>query len=314
MIRDEKILVTGATGALARPMVRFLARHNEVWALARFSDESAREALEEAGIHTLRVDLATDDLGCVPEDFDHLLHFAFTRRPSGHFMEAIEVNAIGAGRILQRCQRARAALVVSAATLYTPHPDPFNAYRETDDIGAVFAPWGPSSPVSKVSLEAVTRFAARAFELPTVIVRPSVPYGWPPEGCAPDMVTNVIDSVLEGRPVFSVHDPQPLSVIHVDDMCEQLEPLLDAASVPARILNWCSDEVVTVQEIAESVGAQTGTPPRFEVATPPGVARGAVLDTTRLRPIVGPCRRTLRDDLEALVERRRRALEPSRES
>ena len=64
------------------------------------------------------------------------------------------MNAVRAGRVLQKCRAARAALVVSAATLDTPHEDPFHAYRETDDIGAVMAPWGPSSPVSKVSLEA----------------------------------------------------------------------------------------------------------------------------------------------------------------
>jgi nucleoside-diphosphate-sugar epimerase len=308
MIRNEKILVTGVTGAIARPMARFLARENEVWGLARFTNEAARVALEAAGVQTIRLDLEADDLSALltlPDDFTIVLHYAYTRRPSGEFSQAIEVNAVRAGRILQKCRSARAALVLSAATLYTPHEDPFHPYRENDDIGAVIAPWGPSSPVSKVSLEAVARFCAEAFELPTVIVRPSVPYG-----CELDLVTNVIDSVLSDRPVFAVHDPQPFSVIHIDDMCDQVEALLAAAGVPATILNWASDEVVSVQQIAARVAEQTGRSPQFQIAAPPGVARGAVLDTSTLRPIVGPCKQRFADRIAEIIETRRALVEP----
>jgi nucleoside-diphosphate-sugar epimerase len=299
MIRGEKILVTGVTGSIARPAARFLARDNEVWGAARFRDAALRARLESWGVHTVAVDLEGGDLEALPDDVGYVLHYAHTRRPSGQFQEAIEVNAIAAGHVLRHCRSARAALVLSAATLYTPHEDPFYAYRESDDIGSVVAPWGPSSPVSKVSLEAVARFCAQAFELPTTIVRPSVPYG-----CDLDMVTNIVDSVLADRPVFAVHDPQPLSVIHIDDMCHQIEALLGAASIPATILNWCSDEVVTVQSIAERTAALVGRTPTFQIGAPPGVARGAVLDPTRLRPVVGPCQRRFDESFEAIVRTR----------
>ncbi|MBW2499998.1 MAG: NAD(P)-dependent oxidoreductase [Deltaproteobacteria bacterium] len=300
MISGAKILVTGATGSIARPMARSLARENEVWGAARFSSDEFRQELEQAGVKTAQIDLETHDLSALPRDFDYVLHYAFTRRPSGEFHAAVEVNAIGTGLVLAHCRSARAALVFSAATLYTPKPDPFYAYREEDDIGAVRAPWGPSSPVSKVSLEAVARFCAQAFELPTTIVRPSVPYG-----CDLDMVTTIVDSVLDEKPILAVHDPQPLSVIHLDDMCEQVESLLDAASVPARILNWAADEVFSVQEIAALVGSLTQQSPQIRVGTPPGVALGAVVDTERVRAITGPCKRQLREALPGIIEARR---------
>lgn len=300
MIRGAKILVTGATGSIARPMARSLARDNEVWGAARFSNDEFRRELEDAGVQTAHIDLETHDLSALPHDFDYLLHYAFTRRPSGEFHAAVEVNAIGTGHVLAHCRSARAALVFSAATLYTPKPDPFYAYREEDDIGAVMAPWGPSSPVSKVSLEAVARFCAQAFELPTTIVRPSVPYG-----CDLDMVTTIVDSVLEEKPILAVHDPQPLSVLHLDDMCDQVESLLDAASVPATIVNWASDEVFSIQEIAALVGSLTQKSPEIRVGTPPGVALGAVVDTERVRSITGPCKRQLREALPGIIEARR---------
>ena len=38
MIEGQRILVTGATGQVARPLAETLNKNNEVWAAARFSD------------------------------------------------------------------------------------------------------------------------------------------------------------------------------------------------------------------------------------------------------------------------------------
>lgn len=302
-LEGETILITGATGAIARPVCRALAETNRVLGAARFSDPALRAELEDAGVETLEVDLEKGDLDAIPEDVDVVLHYAYTRRPSGEFHSAIEVNAIGAGHVLNRCRQARAALVVSAATLYSAQEDPTHAFREDDDIGFVQAPWAASSPVSKVTLEAVTRFCAEAFSLPTTIVRPSVPYG-----CALDMITTIVDAVLSEQPVFAGHDPQPLSLIHIEDMIGQIPALLAAAAVPATILNWASDEVYSVQQIAERVGELSGRTPRFHVNEVPGAAPGSVVDTKRVREVVGPCQRSLEESLpDILAERRRRA-------
>jgi len=298
-LEGEKILITGATGTIARPVARRLAAKNEVWGAARFSDPTLRSELEDAGVRIAPIDLAARELSAIPEDISVVLHYAYTRRPSGDFHDAIEINALGLGHVLARCRQTRAALVVSAATLYSAHEDPWHAYHEEDDIGFVQAPWGPSSPVSKVTLEAIARFCAESFEIPTIIVRPSVPYG-----CSIDMAATIRDAVCEDRPVFAVSDPQPLSVIHIDDMCDQIPALLAAASVPATIVNWASDEVVTVQQIAELAGELAGKTPRYQLGGAPGVARGAVVDTTRVRQIVGPCRRSFREEFTRAFSKR----------
>ena len=50
----------------------------------------------------------------------------------------------------------------------------------------------------------------------------------------------------------------PYSPIHDDDICAQLEPLLDAASVPATIVNWGGDEPASVQEYCAYFGELLG--------------------------------------------------------
>lgn len=298
-LSGEKILITGVTGAIARPVAIALAAKNEVWGAARFTDDALREELEEAGVRIARVDFEKNDYDAIPEDVTQILHYAYTRRPSGEFQDAIQVNALAAGHVMHRCQNAAAALIVSAATLYSAHEDPFYAYKEEDDIGYVRAPWGPSSPVSKVTLESTARFCAQAFKLPTTIVRPSGPYG-----TTSDIASVVVDAVSEGRPVFAMHDPQPYSVIHIDDMIDQIPALLAAASVPATLVNWASEEIVTTQEMAEQAAKHLGKPARIEIMQAEGVAKGAVVDTTRIRELVGPCKRRFAEAFEEICRQK----------
>jgi len=187
MLAGEKILMTGANGVVGLPIATLLAKSNEVWAIARFGDgaqtanamnasSAPREVLEAKGITTRRVDLAAPDFRELPDDFTYVLHLAHTRLGS-EFQRAIQVNAVGAGHVLRHCRKAKAALVVSSAAIYSPQPDPFALHHEDGDLGKASTPWAPSSPVSKVSLEAIARFCAEAFGLRTTIARLNTIYG-----------------------------------------------------------------------------------------------------------------------------------------
>jgi len=300
MLTGEKILVTGVTGNAPLPVAEFLAKENEVWGVARFSDAEKRAQVEKAGIRAHAMDLMNPDFSGLPDDFTYVLHWAYTRLPSGQFLPAIQVNAVAAGQVLQHCQKARAALVVSAGTIYSPrNEDYFHPFHEEDDIGGAFAPWGPTSPVSKVSLEAVARFCALGFGLRTTITRLNFVYG--PLGGMP---VDDMEAIVAGEKVYTFAEPYPSSPIHADDMCAQLEALLDAASTPATIVNWCGDEVVTQREWiaqAEALSGRKADIVHNEVATAAG---GSVGDTTRRLAITGPCTRVLSKELEKLYGER----------
>lgn len=300
MLSGEKILVTGVTGTATLPLAEFLAKENEVWGLARFSDPEARRRVESLGITTRSVDLAQADFSEVPDDFTYVLHFAHTRMPGGDFIPAIQTNAVGAGRVLQHCRKAKGALVASAGTVYSPHnEDVYRPFVEEDDIGRAHAPWAPTSPASKVSLEAVARFCADGFSLPTTIVRINVLYG--PLGGMP--VTDM-ELIVAAQPVVAFADPYPASPIHADDMCDQVEALLDAASSPALIVNWCGDEVVTQRQWCDIAGEICGEIPNIDVHPVPTAACGSVGDTTRRIAITGPCRADFRTKMEKIYSER----------
>jgi nucleoside-diphosphate-sugar epimerase len=298
MLTDEKILVTGATGLLGLPVAEFLARDNEVWGLARFGESGSRAGamgtdpaglaeLEAIGVTPCRVDLGEPDFSGLPRDFGYVLHLAHTR-VGAEFHRAVQINAIGAGLVLQHCASAnqlKAAIVMSSAAVYTPHDDEYHPLHEDDALGGAVTPWAPSSPVSKVSLEASARLCAAAFDLPVTVARLNTVYG--PMGGLPIMN---MDSVAAGETVQTFSDPYTHSPIHIDDLCDQIEAMLDAASVDATIVNWAGDEVVTLQEWTAQAGALSGVDPHIEITPIPGALNGNVADITRRRAITGPCR------------------------
>lgn len=309
MLSGAKILMTGASGVVGLPIATALAKHNEVWAIARFgggtsaasamnASSAPREQLESLGITTRRVDLAAPDLGGLPDDFDYVLHLAHTRLGS-EFERAIQVNAVGAGHVLMHCRKAKAALVVSSAAIYSPKSDPWALHVEDGDLGKAATPWAPSSPVSKVSLEAIARFCAEAFGLPTTIARLNTIYGR--FGGLPVMD---MDAVVAGRVVRAVADPNVHSPLHMDDALEQLEALLGAASPRALVVNWAGDEVVSTQDWCAQAARLSGRPAQIEVAAIPGILAGNAVDVSRRRAITGPCRRTFAPSFAALYRER----------
>ena len=300
MISGERILITGITGPVPIPIATMLAAENEVWGLARFTDPEVRNRLEALGITTRRVDMAKPDLSDVPDNFTYVLQCAHARMQSGEFLLATQINAIGAGHVLHHCRKAKGALIFSSCTVYSPrNDDVYRPLKEGDDIGGAAAPWAPTSCASKVSLEAVSRFCAEAFDLPTTIARAGIVYG--PEGGMP---VSDMEKVVAGETIHTFADPYPHTVIHAGDMCDQVEPMLDAASSPATIVNWVGDEVVTTREWCEQAADLAGTSFEMKVTPVPGAPASDVGDNTRRMSITGPCRRVFRRELESLFRDR----------
>jgi nucleoside-diphosphate-sugar epimerase len=300
MLRGEKILITGPAGQIAFPMAEYLARDNEVWGIARFSEAGSRERVEGIGVTTRVVDLARGDFGDLPDDFTYVLHLATFQSGGLDYDGAIAVNAEGTGLLAAHCRKAKAMLVTSTFSLYKPNPDPYHHFIETDPLGDANQPHSPTYSISKIAQEAVARTAARLFELPTTIARVNVSYG--PNGGLP---AYHLDWMLAGQPItLRAPGPTPYSPISQDDMNDQVEPLLDAASINATIVNWGGDETITAEHWCDELAAITGCNPTYTYADYPGSIRGSASDSTRRQSITGPCKVPWRDGMRSMFERR----------
>jgi len=299
---DRKILVTGPSGQIGLPLVRHLARDNEVWGVARFGDPDTRRRLEELGVRTLSIDLSEGDLSELPDDFHHVVHLAAFKTEGLDYDHAITVNAEGTGLLLHHCRRAESVLVMSTHSVYKPVDDPLHAFRETDPLGDVNYVMSPTYSVSKIAQEAVARYCARAYDLPVTIARMNASYG--PEGGLP---TYHLDWVAAGQPVVTRWDPCRYSLIHQDDIDRQLDALLGVASSPATIVNWAGDESPSVQEWCAFMAELVGRPAEVRVTATAGTLRGSVADVEKRRAITGPCSVSWRDGLRRVFAERHHA-------
>ena len=296
MLSGEKILVTGPAGNIGFGLTKALARDNEVWGAARFSKPERRKALDDLGVKTCPIDLYEADFGELPRDFTYVLHVAVAHEPD--YNRAFRANGEGTGFLLEHCRKAKAVLVMSTCTVYKPFADPFHVYHEDDALGDQF-PVVPTYSVAKISEEVVARYCARAFNLPTIIARMNAAYG--PYG---GLQCSHADAIVAGRPVITRSDPTAYSPIHDDDIADQVEALLGAASVPAAIVNWGGDEVVTAQEWSNYMGQVLGLPVEIQVREIPGSSGGIVADNRRRLAITGPCKVQWKDGIRRLLAER----------
>ncbi|MGV9247146.1 NAD-dependent epimerase/dehydratase family protein [Streptomyces sp. NPDC003710] len=291
----KKILMTGATGLVARTAAETLAEHNEVWCLGRFTEPEVERRLSDRGIRTWRWDMAGDGLDGVPDDFTHVLHAA-VERGDGDFEEVVAVNSVATGRLMTHCRAAEAFLFVSTSALYAPRA-PDHRHTEDDPLGAESA-WLPTYPVGKLATEGAVRALAATLGLPTTIARLNVAYGPHGHGGLPVILYR---SMLAGRPIAVPHAGQHYcSPIHTDDIARHIPRLWAAAGVPATVVNWGGDEVVGVQDLMTHVSELTGVPVDF---VPSDVTRAVIaFDDTRRRTMVGDCEKSWRDGVREALD------------
>lgn len=294
MITDSRIIVTGPTGQVALPVTLALAEHNEVIGLARFSDPASRARLEAAGVTCIETNLAAGEFANVPADVDYLLNLAVVK--SNRWDIDLAANAEATGLLMQHCRTAKAMLHCSSTGVYQPAG--LHRLAETDALGDNHRVMMETYSIAKIAAEAVVRTSARQFDLPTTIARLNVPYG--DNGGWPAFHLMMIEA---GQPV-PVHPDRPnrFNPIHEDDIIRMIPGLLDAASVPATIVNWGGVEAVDLEEWCEFLAGLVGAEATF-VETD-GTIGGVTIDTTKMLELVGPTEVDWRDGLRRMVAAR----------
>ena len=296
VLSGAKILITGPTGQVGEPVARALAAENQVWGMARFGDPEARRRLEEAGVRTVAANLLTGDFAELPEDFDHVLHFAVVKSWSDlGFDRDLAANVEGLGLLMSHCRNARSFLHCSSTAVYQPngrHP-----FAEGDPLGDHHRSLMPTYSICKIAAEAMARFGARQWGLPTTVARLNVPYGdnggWP----AFHLEMLMAGDAIPVHPDGSFYNP-----IHEDDIVATVPKLLDAAAVPATIVNWAGGQTVSVAEWCAELARLTGLESKF-VDDPNALASVAV-DTTRMHELIGLTSVDWRDGLRRMVATR----------
>ncbi len=292
-LSGKKILVTGATGQVAMPVIAELAKDNEVFAMARFSNPETRASVEALGAHCVTADLSQPNgFPEVPSDCDYVLNYAVTK--TGDFDYDLAANAEGLGLLMQHCRSTKAFLHFSSTAVYEyagHEPRAENAMLG-DNHRVMF----PTYSICKIAAESVARFSAQAFGIPTTIARLSVPYGdnggWP---------YYHLLMMKEGIPI-DVHPERPNSynLLHSEDYINKIPALLAAASTEATVVNFGGSDSTSIEEWCAYLTELTGYEPVFQ--DNPQAFGSLAIDTTRMHELIGPTEVNWREGIKRMVE------------
>ncbi|MCC6848577.1 MAG: NAD(P)-dependent oxidoreductase [Deltaproteobacteria bacterium] len=296
-LTDRRVLITGATGQVALPVVAAYAKAAEVFALARFRRDEDVARIRDLGAVPIRADLGDPaSLRRLPADIDYVLDFAVAR--SGRWDVDLRTNAEGIGDLMMQLPHAKAVLHCSSAAVYAYRgPAP---HREDAPLGDNHRAFFPTYSISKIAAESTVRLCARRLGVPATIARLSVPYGdnggWP---------FYHLVAMRNGAPIV-VHPERPnlYNPLHVDDYLEKIPRLLAAASIETTTVNFGGSAPVSIEEWCAYLGDLTGLTPTF---TDDPEAFGSLrLDTDRMHELIGPTRVPWREGVLRMV----RALTP----
>ena len=216
--------------------------------------------------------------------------------PLGRWPDSFDTYADATGRLMAHLPGLKGFLLASTASVYDP-PGGATAVPETHSFGihtsAAYA-------FTKVANEQIVSYLSRSLATPATIIRVHNA-----SGVDGGPMRDRLDLIVQGKPILLHPDkPNYARPIFEPDAARLGVAALEAGRIPPLVVNWCGDDLTTIEEYCTYMARLIGREPVFEYTSagwPP-----LVLDTTF--PQRGA--RPLRDQLARRMPDARRAVLP----
>jgi UDP-glucuronate 4-epimerase len=292
VLGGEKILITGATGKIAFPIARALARKNEVWGAARLRKPDDRDKLTAAAIRPLQLDVSNGDFSAVPDNFSYVFHAAVDPG-NGEWRGCLRTNAHNSGALLHHCRKAKGFVYCSSGSIYQ-----YQGQRPLTEADGPGVPLRANYSFSKIAGEALCAWVATQFHIPLTIIRICSTYG--PEGGAP---ADRLEAMLQGKPIRLHPDkPNNYNPIYEDDYVELGIRAMEVAALSPVVVNWAGSETVSAEDYCAYMGQLVGVAPTFEYT--PAAHTPLWPDVTYMHEILGRTKVHWRDGFRRMIEAR----------
>ena len=254
---DGDVIVLGVAGKMGPTLARMARRASDavgarrrVIGVARFSDAAVEGRLRDHGVETIRCDLLDEEgLARLP-DAPTVVYMAGRKfGTTGHEATTWAMNAYLPAPV---CRRFRSSRIVAFSTgnVYGPAPDGRGS-RESDDL----APVGEYA-MSCLGRERIFEHFSRTLSIPVAMIRLNyaveMRYGVPVDLALP---------IRDGRPVDLTVGS--FNIIWQGDANAMALQAFDHVAVPARPINVTGPELLSVREVAETLGRLMGRTVRF---------------------------------------------------
>jgi UDP-glucose 4-epimerase len=253
-LSSKRVAVTGATGFLGRHVLKQLRRTGAaVVAVVDRNRMSRREPLTEM-VETFPFNRPDELVGAVkaarPDYVIHLHAVVTTERSAAAVKSTLETNLLPSLDLLVACgeMNVQRLILMGSGEEFGPVTGPFHDHTIAD----------PPSPygASKAAVTGYAKMFHHAFQLPVVVLRPSVVYG---PGQGPRMlIPQVMHALAEGREIGVTEGRQTRDFIYVEDVARGILCALVAEGIDGHSYNLASGEVVTVKDCLRRIETVTG--------------------------------------------------------
>jgi nucleoside-diphosphate-sugar epimerase len=289
----QRILVTGATGLIGGPVAEYLAAHNEVFALARFSDPDARTRLEAAGANAIVADITLLTAQDIPEGLDYVIHAGATTAATSERsrIDTFETNVQATGRLMRMVGPVKGFVYCSSGSVYDyDGPRPL-----AEDARFGLHNGIPTYSASKIAAESLVEFLSREEQIPTTVIRIFTVYG--PAG---GTVTSRVDLVERGVTIpLYPGGPNHHSPMYIDDAVEKVEAAAMMASVPPLIVNFGGSETCSVQDYTKMAADILGREVSYRESDSAYYPIWA--DVTKMHATLGECKVSVADGVRRVI-------------
>jgi UDP-glucose 4-epimerase len=241
----SRVVVTGATGFLGTHVVEQLQAANAtVIAVADRSRLSRWPYSAAKSTETIWFDRPAELVAAVrsarPDSVLHLHAMVTTDRSAAAVRSTTEINLLPSLDLMMACaeMKIRRLILMGSGEEFGPDSGPF----DDDTVADPASPYG----ASKAAITSYARMFSRAFDLPVVVLRPSVVYG--PLQAPRMLIPQVMHALAEGRAVAVTEGRQTRDFIHVEDVAHGILCALEAEGVNGKSFNLASGEIVTVKD------------------------------------------------------------------
>ncbi|KQX27828.1 hypothetical protein ASD01_21595 [Ensifer sp. Root423] len=286
----KRVLVTGGAGFIGGHLVkRLLLDGYEVVVLDDLSTGQLSKVPNQATFLQGSV-LDRELVDATIENVDaciHLAAIASVLRCNGELVSSHEVNATGFLRVVEaisRINRDVPLLYASSAAVYGANESsPLHEELKTDPI----SPYG----VDKMSCELHARAAYEVYGISTFGFRFFNVYGPGQDSSSPysGVITKFAEKIKRGEKLSIFGDgEQTRDFVFVGDIVDCLVAALRQGTTGAKVLNVCTGEKVSINELARIITEIFETDPNVEhTAAMVGEVRHSVGDPSRLMAQLG---------------------------
>jgi nucleoside-diphosphate-sugar epimerase len=298
MIKNSRILVTGAAGFIGFHLSKFLAddQSNTVWMVDNFArgqnDQELKELLGSPNVHFLEVDLSSAEL-ILPE-VDYVFHLASINGTENFYnkpFDVVEAAILPTLRLIRFYERSKIKRFLLTSTS--------EVYAGAIETGLSEIPTAEDTPLviqdtknmrwsyaaGKIAAEMAMLAAASQFNLPATIIRFHNVYG--PRMGSQHVIPQFLERLQTGDfKLFGGDNTR--SFIYVQDAIQATTSAAIASESQGQVVHIGTRQEVSIESLAQQIMAIAGINGSLDVlSAPEGSVSRRCPDTTFLNKVVG---------------------------